>query len=101
MSHTDFPPKKKYNYHVEILKMTSPPSASLKRPEAMNMFMFHFRSLTAGHKMSLTFSMFVHCRLQVSTSHWCKVNVGQGLALKLVVMSQILIIAHPLKSDFQ
>ena len=62
-------------------------------------------SETAGHKMSPTsrwspFSVSVHWRLQVSTSHLCKLNMSQGLASKLFLMSQIMLVDPPHKIVF-
>ena len=72
----------------------------------MNMQMFlNFESLIPGHKMSRSslktpFSLFVH-RLQVSTSHLFKLHTGLGLASKLVVMSQIMLVGTRLELRFK
>lgn len=46
--------------------------------------------------LSSPFSVYVHWRPQVSTSHL----LGPGLASKLFVMSQIMLVAPPLKTSF-
>ena len=75
-----FPPKK-CNYDIKIHKMAS--TASLNKSRIYRyanlissiVYSIYKVSITAGHKWCLCF-----WRLQVSTSHLCKLNTGSQLA---------------------
>lgn len=63
---------------------TNIPSFSIiKNPQSLNMQILLTETKMSPTSLSSSFTVFVHWRLQVSTSHLCRLHTGPWLALKL------------------